>query len=145
MRASGFDLGPDGFWFYRWRGDFLDVIQFWRVSNGNAFRVPISTWIKGMDDSGYDFANFPKGFIKDRENPSGKQLGKEGVSNTYYDWWTTDEEKTLESLNGILAGVSAFAVPWFDSIVDKKSLFESLPFRLREGQFGEHWRSKIFG
>ena len=62
MEKLGFFLGPDDFWFYRRRGDYLDVICFWDSSSRNWLTVPILCLKFDLIDH-CDMSMFPEGFI----------------------------------------------------------------------------------
>lgn len=129
LEKLGFALGPDDFWFYRQRGEFIDTIFFWLNSSGNYVQIPVSTWVKEIVYFA-DMKNFPKGFIKNASCVSGMSLGKDKVD--YATNFSVQNTLELEEFFQLFVeNVSKYAISWFDQIQHREDIFTN--YNLAEG------------
>ena len=123
IEGLGFRLGPSGLWFYRERGEFIDVIDFWMKSSMKWVEVPVVCFIKDQVTH-CDMSKFPKGFTNNMSALSSMFAGRRGFEVLGSPWKVTDEtiETTFSDLFKLLKND---VIPWFNALDTKSKVLES--------------------
>ncbi|MBF7073941.1 hypothetical protein ISG33_11070 [Glaciecola sp. MH2013] len=129
MRDVGFTLGPDSFWFYRERGDFIDLFTFWIKSSGNWFEVPLYCLHKAHVEH-CDMSLFPKGFMKGIPNLFDKTVQTRDLDKGK-NWEMQDEQQAINTLNDLANVFKKKAEPWFSAIDTNQKLHDSYSLRFQ--------------
>lgn len=130
MKGIGFSVGPDFLFFYRLRGEFIDLINLQPLAGGNGLRIHVSVYLPSILPN-YDMTKFPKGLGSACGNISYLYLTTNGIAYGGNHWKTKTDDIFQDSVNGILAKVESELIPWFDSIETKKDLYNSIHENVR--------------
>ena len=144
LLKHGFEIGPQGLFYYQWRDELLDLVQFWIKTSGDCVEVNVCTTISEIiERSDYDMSVFPNGYSKVAGNPTALNLSKGGIELFGDTWWirTEDEiESTLIELKGMIEPV---LLPWFYTIISRKDIYNSLWINYREGPAADWLRETL--
>ena len=131
---KGFSLGPQGFFYYRWRGEFLDLIQFWIKTNGTRVEVHVCTVVSEMiERKGYNMVNFPVGYSKIASNPTAQRLTKDGIKLLGKRWCIGTDDEINDMLSELSKSIELYLIPWFEGINSRKDIYNSIWANSREG------------
>lgn len=125
MEYLGFSLGSSGFWFFRRRGDVLDVAVISVGSSGHWAKLSISPFIEEQFDQ-YDMNNFPKGFLKVHSNPLSTYLTKNGVEHPWHEWNVKEHNNIVESFNKLSELMIKKGDAWLKAIKTKNDVLTLL-------------------
>ncbi|WP_296062502.1 hypothetical protein [uncultured Amphritea sp.] len=123
MEGLGFKLGPTGFWFYRERGEFIDVIDFWMKSSMKWVEVPVICFIKDKVKH-CDMAKFPKGFTTGMPCLSRMFAGRLGFEISGVPWKVADSETIKYTFNQLLELIKEEVDPWFKALDSKEKIMQ---------------------
>jgi hypothetical protein len=136
MEELGFSLGPDKFWFFRKRGDYLDTLSFWLSSSKIVVTTPIDC--QRFDLLNHcDLTRFPKGFTKGYGICSDCFLEDDGLMYAGWSWLVETQEQMEESVDKIFKVFKIHGEPWLAEITDDEKMFNSYSLRFRETETGE--------
>ncbi|WP_199524817.1 hypothetical protein [Pseudoalteromonas sp. bablab_jr011] len=142
LNRLGFILGPDKFWFYRIRGDYIDLVMFWLLSNKKFMTVPVDCQKLALIP-GYQEEKFPSNFIKGFGQVSGYFIDEEEICFGSWGWDVRDTCSIEKALNDILIVIENSAEPWFQSITDDQKMFNSYSLAFRESESGTKLKEKL--
>lgn len=142
IESMGFTLGPDEFWFYRRRGDFLDLFLFWLDSSKKYVTTPIDCQKFNLIEH-CNMELFPKGFSKNFGLCSDLFIEEEELIFASHLWEVETDEEMEESLDDILLIFEKHALPWFNNIIDDKKMFYSYSLRFQETTSGEELKKQL--
>ncbi len=142
MEVLGFTLGPDEFWFYRWRGSILDVIDFWVGSSGKFVKVPILCCNEKIfsiyKDWQPDFSVFPSNFTHGLALFSDRYINQEyGVEIGADPWSIQSDQDIIRMFSELEIQIKENADPWFKQFIDNATLYESFSIRCQKSEFGQ--------
>jgi len=142
LEKLGFQLGPNKFWFYRHRGEYLDLIVFWISSSKIYMTVPIDC--QKIDIIKHcDMTNFPKGFMKNFGLNSDCFIDDEDLSYAGWDWEIETKSEVKITLSEILKLIKCHAENWFQNITTDKKMFYSYSLRMQESEFGQELKNEL--
>ena len=124
IEGLGFKLGPSGLWFYRDRGEFIDVIDFWMKSSMKWVEVPVVCFIKD-DVSHCDMSKFPKGFTNNMSALSNMFAGRRGFEMLGSPWKVSDDEAIKTTFQNLFELLRNDVVPWFNALDTRAKVLES--------------------
>ncbi len=144
MHELGFSEGPNDLWFYRRRGDYIDVFLFWLKSSENWVSVPVTCLKYDLIDH-CDMTEFPKGFA------SGVPIFTDSYINEEYgveigsDPWKVKDEKSIKiTFDEIYKLFIESVDDWFKSINTDQQLFDSFSLNMKESESGMQYKEKLF-
>jgi hypothetical protein len=120
----GFKLGPSGLWFYRVRGEFIDVIDFWMKSSMKWVEIPVICFIKS-EVSHCDISKFPKGFTNNMSATSNMFAGRDGFEVLGRPWKVSDAESIETTFQNLFELLKNDVVPWFNTLDTQAKVMES--------------------
>ena len=142
MEKLGMHFGPDQFWFYRFRQDYLDIIAFWINSSKSFVTIPIICFKTDLIDH-CDMEKFPRGFINGMSSLSSAFVNYNGISIGGDSWKIKAEEDVNISVKEIYKVIEEKGNPWLLNINDDKNLWDSIPMRIQQGNFGQALKEKL--
>lgn len=135
MGTLGFTLGPDSFWFFRRRGELIDLVAFWIKSSGNWVKIPVACLV-GEIALGYDMNRFPKGFLKSAPMITDAYISKGGVEIAGQAWRISNDEFIAKMFDELLSIMTSQVDTWFRSIDSREKIYTSMSERMRESELG---------
>jgi hypothetical protein len=142
LNKLGFEQGPDNFWFFRKRGDYLDILLFWILSNKKFVTVPVDCQKFNLI-SHCDMTQFPKKFTQGFGQLSGYYIDEDEICGGSWPWDIRDSESATESLTDILKIFKESADTWFKSITNDELLFNSYSKAFRESESGQELKKYL--
>jgi len=132
MASLGFKLGPNKFWFYRERGDFIDYLDFWIKSSGCFLTIPVMCLKKDLVTH-CDLEHFPKRFDKDIPFYSSTFVNEEYGVEIGSDPWKVESKKDIENtFSEAIELIRSSAEAWWKGIVDNQSFYDSFTINFQE-------------
>lgn len=123
IEKLGFTLGSKDFWFYRRRGDVLDIIDVTISSSGNWAEVAISPYIDELIKH-CDMDKFPDGFIENLSNPFEMFITEEGIEHPWHKWRVEEDSDIEESFAFITKILVEEGDKWLQSIDSKEKVYK---------------------
>jgi len=143
MESFDFMNAPTGFWFYRFRGDYLDYIGFTLKSSCEWMSVPI-TCIRYDILSEYNMDFFPKGFQNSAPFYSSTYINEDYGVEIGADSWcvktTSDIEKSIELIK---VQITKSANNWCKKINSNIKLYESFTINFKESENAQVIKRKL--
>lgn len=140
----GFTLSPNGFWFYRKRGEYVDFIGFWISSSENWMDVPVICLKYDLIDH-CDKGEFPKGLDKDIPFYSSTFINEEYGVEIGSDSWKIKEESDVEESLSELRDLMGNAMNWFENINTDEKLYMSFTENFRESVKADELKKILCG
>ena len=145
LQNLGFDIGKDGFWFYRLRDGYIDYIGFHLKSSRSYMAVPV-TCLKCSIISHCDMKEFPVGFEKEMPFYSSTYINEEYGVEIGSDPWKIETESDIEeSLNNIYELIESSADKWFREIDSDVKLYNSFTINFRKSDKAKELKKILVG
>lgn len=142
IEKLGFHLGPKELWFYRHRGQYLDLIMFWICSSKKYMTVPIDCQKIDLIEH-CDMKIFPEGFMKKFGLNSDCFIDDEELSYAGWDWEIETKNEVETTLSEILKLIKSHAENWFQNITSDEKMYYSYSLRMQESEFGQKLKKEL--
>ena len=144
MSKLGFNQGPDSLWYYRIRGDYIDVFLFWLKSSESWVTIPVTCLKYNLIDH-CDMSKFPMGFSSRVPIFTDSYINEEYGVEIGSDPWKIKEEKDIKNMFEELYDLVVNGVDdWFKSINTDKKLYDSFSLNMKESEAGKKYKKKLF-
>lgn len=145
MERLGFTLGPGDLWFYRFRGEYLDVIAFWGDSSQEWVDVPIVCYRKDLVDF-CDMSEFPRKFVGKMHLYSSAFVNEDGVEvGAPLSWKVATDAEMEKTFSALEQLIKAKADGWLKNIDSDEKLWESIAVVVQEGSYGQKMKKLLLG
>jgi len=141
LEMAGFQLG-DGFWFYRKRPPFIDLVLFWISTTKKFTTIPIICMKEDLIDH-CDMSNFPKNFTLDIPFLSERFLNDEGVEIGGDSWNIKSRDEIKSTFQDLEKLICKEANTWFESIDSDHALYESYSQNMQESEQGQRMKKLL--
>ena len=102
MKSIGFSVGPDFLFFYRLRGEFIDLINLQPLAGGDGLRIHVSVYHPSILPN-YDMTKFPKGLGSACGNISYLYLTTKGIAYGGNHWKTKTDDIFTKKIKNFTA------------------------------------------